>query len=220
VGCGSGEFLLAMQQIRWRAFGIDVNEHPVRLARERGVPAAVCADFLAYRRLDSLDVITFNHVLEHVPAVGAYLDHAAKLLKPDGLLLISVPNFNSLSRRVFGRYWTHLDLPRHVFHFTPMTLRCLVEARSFEVVCVSQSLRQDNALGVRESLRRWVRLGLLRHSDAGRLGSNRGQRPSSISLLRRVYDQFGNLVAAATERLGVADTFILVARCVKPTELA
>ena len=44
------------------------------------------------------------------------IDHAARHLRPGGLLLVAVPNTASLQARVFGDRWFHLDLPRHLVH--------------------------------------------------------------------------------------------------------
>ena len=64
----------------------------------------------------ALRAIVFWHSLEHLPAPGAAIDHAARRLMPRGVLLVAVPNTASLQARVFGDRWFHLDLPRHLVH--------------------------------------------------------------------------------------------------------
>ena len=56
------------------------------------------------------------------------------MLAPDGLVLIAVPNFGSWQARATGRFWLHLDLPRHLSHFTPDSVRLLLEASGYEVI--------------------------------------------------------------------------------------
>ena len=68
------------------------------------------------------DVIVFNQSLEHIPDPMRALVKAVSLLKEGGLLVISVPNFASNERRVFGMFWRHVDVPRHLYHFSPQTM--------------------------------------------------------------------------------------------------
>jgi len=215
VGCATGEFILAAERAGWRARGIEVSERQADVALSRGADAILFPDFLVYESDTRFDAITLNHVLEHVPSPRAYLDKAISLLDEGGVLLVSVPNYNSLSRRLFGKYWTHLDIPRHLFHFTPRNLKYLVESVGFCVREIRFDGREDNSIGVRDSLRRWLRYGALRRS------ANIPMRPDDPSALEqrsvlkralvRSYRIFGNLTAILTENLGIADVFILVA---------
>lgn len=212
VGCATGGFLLAMHQIGWQAHGIEVSAQQVQVARQYGADAELCSDFAGYEPRQRFDAITFNHVLEHVPSPRAYLERAAQLLNADGILLVSVPNFDSLSRRLFGPYWTHLDLPRHLFHFTPATLCRLVESLEFQVLHITQHCREDNAIGVRDSLMRWLRHGVLRQPGGGLASPGMDGRSEQHPVLSRAYHSLGDSVAALTEACGVADTFVLIAR--------
>src|SRR2546429_4465682 len=80
-----------------------------------------------------------RHSLEHVPGPMANLGRVLRLLRPGGLLAISVPNFDSWERRRFGSAWFHLDLPRHRTHFTPHSLRLALTKSGFEVQAVETS---------------------------------------------------------------------------------
>ena len=58
------------------------------------------------------------HVLEHMPDPAAALERVRSWLAPSGVLLVAVPNLDSLQARLAGPKWFHLDLPRHRTHFT------------------------------------------------------------------------------------------------------
>jgi SAM-dependent methyltransferase len=75
---------------------------------------------------DWFDAVVFNHSLEHIPDPLGALEGAGRLLHPGGSLVVAVPNFASVQRRVFGGDWFHLDLPRHRQHLEPRTLSELV----------------------------------------------------------------------------------------------
>ena len=63
------------------------------------------------------DAVTFWHVLEHLENPGEALVAAGRLLKSNGWLVVAVPDYASLQAKLFGKYWFHLDLPRHLHHF-------------------------------------------------------------------------------------------------------
>jgi SAM-dependent methyltransferase len=66
--------------------------------------------------------IVFWHSLEHLRRPAATLADAIALLEPQGLLIIAVPNYDSLQARLFGDRWFALDLPRHLVHFDAPSL--------------------------------------------------------------------------------------------------
>ncbi len=72
-------------------------------------------------------------MLEHLREPRQAVEICHRALVPQGRLLLAVPNFGSLQSRVGGAEWFHLDLPRHVFHFTPQTLARLLESSGYEI---------------------------------------------------------------------------------------
>ena len=81
----------------------------------------------------SFDLVTMWHSLEHTAEPREILKTVHALLKPGGILVISVPNLNGLMARVGGTYWAYLDVPHHLCHFTPTGLRQLVKQSGFRV---------------------------------------------------------------------------------------
>lgn len=133
-GCGAGSFLLRMHEAGWRVVGLDASPAVVqRIRGELGLPALLGA--LPHPELpaESFDVVTMWQALEHVHNPLAVLQAARRLLVPGGRLIVAVPNLDSAPFRWFGRDWFGLDLPRHLSHFTPETLRHIVERAGFRV---------------------------------------------------------------------------------------
>jgi hypothetical protein len=91
------------------------------------------------------------HVLEHLTDPLAAIQRARTLLTDDGRLLISVPNLASLQARLFGPDWLHLDLPRHLFHFTPRSLERLLERSGFRVERIDTFAPEMEVLGFVQS---------------------------------------------------------------------
>ncbi|MGA3292444.1 MAG: class I SAM-dependent methyltransferase [Candidatus Acidiferrales bacterium] len=126
IGCGDGSFLLAAQQQGWRGVGTEMNPEP---ARETGLD--VFPDVASAAALGPFDCITLWHSLEHVRDPSAILRDCKKILKPGGVLLIAVPDAGGLEARTFGARWFHLDVPRHLFHFTRKSLASVLRAAGF-----------------------------------------------------------------------------------------
>jgi SAM-dependent methyltransferase len=96
----------------------------------------------------SLDGVTLWHVLEHLDDPGTALDRIAGWLKPGGVLLLGVPNIDSLQARIGGRRWLHYDPPRHRHHFTPAGLRTLLGGHGFIVEREHHLLLEHNPFGM------------------------------------------------------------------------
>ncbi|MCL2670064.1 MAG: class I SAM-dependent methyltransferase, partial [Syntrophaceae bacterium] len=82
----------------------------------------------------SFDIITMWHFLEHSPDPRQYLKKANTWLKPDGVLVVDVPNYTSTDARAEWQQWLGWHLPFHLYHFTPKTLSGLLEKQGFLVI--------------------------------------------------------------------------------------
>jgi SAM-dependent methyltransferase len=81
--------------------------------------------------------VVFWHSLEHLPEPGRAIREAARLLRQGGVLVIAVPNTDSVQARAFGDRWLHLDPPLHLVHLSERSLRSRLAACGFEVERVS-----------------------------------------------------------------------------------
>jgi SAM-dependent methyltransferase len=135
VGCNVGYLVAAAAARGFRAHGLDGSAAAVAVGRERlGVDVRCARLHAGVVDEASEDVVVFNHVLEHLPDPGAALRAAAGWVRPDGWLVVGVPNFASPLARVAGTRWSGLVPEQHVWHFTPAALRRLVEASGFTAV--------------------------------------------------------------------------------------
>jgi 2-polyprenyl-3-methyl-5-hydroxy-6-metoxy-1,4-benzoquinol methylase len=137
IGCSSGGFLSTMKSPAWKLYGIEMEESTAERARattgaEVFVGDAVDAPFAPA----SFDVITCFDVLEHVYSPRQFLTKVLHWLKPGGIFYSMMPNIDSWEARVFGTHWFGLELPRHLSHFSPRSLRYLMRELGFEEVCL------------------------------------------------------------------------------------
>jgi 2-polyprenyl-3-methyl-5-hydroxy-6-metoxy-1,4-benzoquinol methylase len=144
VGCGRGDLGAALLRRGWSVTGIDPSEHACAVARARGLDTRVATLETAGLADATFDAVVMSHSLEHVPAPRADLARAFRILRPGGLLLVSVPNFASWQRAVFGSRWYALDVPRHRTHFTGRSLAHALRAEGYDLV----SLRTTSSSAV------------------------------------------------------------------------
>lgn len=137
IGCGTGDFLYEIKKRGFRTIGIDISPEACRQARQKKLRVfnKELEDCSFPKK--SFDVVTLWHVLEHLHDPREVIRKIGKILKDDGLLVIEVPNIKSFSFKLFGKYFFHLDVPRHLFHWSHETLSDLLKLEGFMVVEVS-----------------------------------------------------------------------------------
>jgi SAM-dependent methyltransferase len=89
-------------------------------------------------RADGWAAVVFWHSLEHMPWPRSAIQAASRLLKPGGVVIVAVPNNDSLQARLFGDRWLHLDIPRHLVHLTTRSLTSGLEREGFRIEAISQ----------------------------------------------------------------------------------
>ena len=146
LGCSSGSFLESLKAESWRLFGIEMSAESAKTAVARSGAQVFVGDIPeAPFETESFDVITCFDVLEHVYEPRRVMAKVAEWLKPGGIFYVLVPNVDSAEARVFGNYWHGLELPRHLFHFSPASLRTL--AKSAGLLEVSIETQRNQAVG-------------------------------------------------------------------------
>lgn len=143
VGCGNGLFLAFAVERGWDGYGLDNSPGAIRVAQNRlGDRIRLTTLLEASYPSDSFDIISLFEVLEHLPDFTDHLREIHRILKPGGWLCVSVPNFASLERWIFGKWWVGLDAPRHLQQFTPASLHFFLKESGFDEVAV-RSINAD-----------------------------------------------------------------------------
>jgi predicted SAM-dependent methyltransferase len=208
-GCGDGSFLLAARAEGWNCCGIERNP-PESLLDE--LPVVGSLDQLGDR--SPFDCVTFWHVLEHVDDPVDVLTRLRGYLKPGGVVLAAVPNFGSCQARFTGASWLHLDVPRHLYHFTKRSLTKTFEAAGFRVHGATYGEIEYDVIGWSQSL---LNLGFGGGNDFFKAVSGRGGGIWSIHRAFQFTAGLGlsllaSIPAWIESRIGRAGTLILTAQ--------
>lgn len=131
-GCGTGHFLSAAKSAGWQVSGFEPNARARAEASTR-LEQPVGEEVLEALPAGSFDAITLWHVLEHVHTLNETLAQLVSLLKPDGVLLIAVPNVESLDAQHYREQWAAYDVPRHLYHFAPKSMAQLLKKHKMAI---------------------------------------------------------------------------------------
>jgi 2-polyprenyl-3-methyl-5-hydroxy-6-metoxy-1,4-benzoquinol methylase len=136
VGCGSGERLEKMQRLGWTVSGVDFDEAAVKIAKARELDVYCGSIPGVWFPPETFDVITMNHVIEHVPDPIELLQECKRILKPGGRIVVVTPNSSSWGHRLFKKNWRGLEPPRHLHIFGPSSIEQTLRRAGLEVAFV------------------------------------------------------------------------------------
>lgn len=138
LGCSNGGFMKSLQGPTWTFFGIEMSDPVAKLAEEATGARVFVGDILdAPYPPESFDVITCFHVFEHLYQPRQVMEKVAYWLKPGGIFFAMMPNIHSTGAKVFGSYWYALELPRHLYHFSPSALSQLAQSVGLENLSIA-----------------------------------------------------------------------------------
>jgi 2-polyprenyl-3-methyl-5-hydroxy-6-metoxy-1,4-benzoquinol methylase len=136
IGAGTGAFVRYMHENGWQSTGLEPDE----AARLNALQChqANLLDAAELYRLPEMhfDAITLWHVLEHVHELYPYLLQIKKILKPDGRIFIALPNYTSYDAAFYQENWAAYDVPRHLYHFSPASIRYLLHAAGLKLQAI------------------------------------------------------------------------------------
>lgn len=130
IGAGTGDFLSVAKENGWHTIGVEPSEKAKAIAKKKGVSFVGETSELENQ---SFDVISMWHVLEHVPNLENQIKELKRLLKPNGTLIIAVPNFKSFDAKHYGKFWAAYDVPIHFWHFSKTAIKMLFEKEAMSL---------------------------------------------------------------------------------------
>lgn len=134
IGSGTGEFLNACKKIGFETKGIEPSQKAKQQAEKNFNLDITDKTSLVGFKSDEFDNITMWHVLEHISDLNQTLKELNRILKPEGQLIIAVPNHNSFDAVVYKEYWAAWDLPIHLWHFSKESLETIANKHKLKLV--------------------------------------------------------------------------------------
>ncbi|MBC7721604.1 MAG: class I SAM-dependent methyltransferase, partial [Pedobacter sp.] len=133
VGAGTGYFSQIMKDNEWEVTSLEPDMTARKVAMDKYDLLLQDTSNLYYLEANQFDAIAMWHVLEHVHDLQGYLDKFHEILKPNGRLIIAVPNYTSYDAEHYAEHWAAYDVPRHLYHFSPQSMDVLAKLKGFTV---------------------------------------------------------------------------------------
>ncbi len=135
VGCGEGTFLAGLKDKGFDCYGVEMDR---KVAEETSMKYGIKVYQGLFEEVEiedgPFDLITMWWFLEHVTDLKRCMRKAEESLREGGYIIGEVPNFQSLERKVFKRYFYLWDTPRHLYLFTPSSIREILKTSGFREV--------------------------------------------------------------------------------------
>ncbi len=136
IGCGNGYFLNFFKSKGWDCSGVEYSHSATNYCRNEFDLDVLQGDFMTTTLAGPYDCVSAQHVLEHMNSPYEFIQRIREILTPQGILLLAVPNYNSLLRRMVGSNWVCLAEKTHLFHYTINSLKTLLGNSGFRAVNV------------------------------------------------------------------------------------
>lgn len=155
VGAGTGVFLSGFKKRGWKIDGVELSLLAVSVARRKFKINLRKGDLLDLKLPENkFDLVTLNHVLEHVYEPRQTLMKVSKLLKKGGIVMISCPNIEAIGADLFKGKWYAIDAPRHLYQFSSLTIVRMLKESGFKIAKINCSFYWYNFYVIFESFRR------------------------------------------------------------------
>ena len=133
IGCGTGAFLNTMKTGGWKITGLEPDETARAKAKTLYGIEPQPSNNIFNLPDNNYDAITMWHVLEHVHQLNEYVEQLKNMLTDNGKIFIAVPNYTSYDAQHYGQFWAAYDVPRHLYHFSPDSMKRLVEQHGLTI---------------------------------------------------------------------------------------
>lgn len=134
IGCGVGDFLHSAEAHGWQCIGVEPSEEAKAIASQRTTANILSSIEQESLPDESFDVITMWHVLEHVDDLRWQVAQLQRLIKPNGRIVIALPNYKSYDGQYYKEHWAAYDVPRHLNHFNRTTISKILKTNDLKLV--------------------------------------------------------------------------------------
>ncbi|MBK7653264.1 MAG: class I SAM-dependent methyltransferase [Flammeovirgaceae bacterium] len=125
VGCGDGFFLETARKRKWNVFGTEFTQEKIEACRQKGIQITTSPLDSNLYQAGFFDVVTSFEVIEHINTPQQELKSFDAVLRNGGVVYITTPNFNSISRSILKSKWNIIEYPEHLSYYTKQTLTLL-----------------------------------------------------------------------------------------------
>ena len=189
IGCGVGDFLHTMEKHNWECTGVEPYEDAKMIARKR-IKASLYSPEETDEMPDaSFDLITMWHVLEHVDDLKWQVEQLARLIKPNGRIVIAVPNYKSYDAQYYKELWAAYDVPRHLNHFNKKVLANIFKTKGLKLIKTDKLIWDAYYISYMSEQYKHHKLALIRGAFRGLISNYKARKSGEWSSLVYVFEK-------------------------------
>jgi len=152
MGCGDGFMLNTLRELGWQVIGSERTIQSAYFASHKLEIPIFVGGIECIHPAPLFNLVFLFQVLEHLDDPVGSLKQLSGFLKPNGKLIISVPNFAGWQSKISREKWFHLDVPRHLYHFSPASLEIYLQEVGLEIEKINYSSFEHDPFGWAQSL--------------------------------------------------------------------
>lgn len=139
VGCGDGHFLQVAKRRGWNVYGTEYTDVAVEVCEKKGISMRKGKLNVDNYPPDFFDLVTSFEVIEHINNPNEDVANYNKVLRKGGVVYVTTPNFNSVSRDLLGVKWNVIEYPEHLSYYTVSTIKKIFVKNGFKPLTVMTS---------------------------------------------------------------------------------
>lgn len=131
VGCGDGFFLEVAKKRKWNVFGTEFTQNAIEVCQQKGIKMTISPLGPTCYERDFFDIITSFEVIEHISNPVQELNSYSSILRKGGIVYVTTPNFDSVSRTILKSKWNVIEYPEHLSYYNRQTLTSLFKMNNY-----------------------------------------------------------------------------------------
>lgn len=155
IGCGIGHFLSVAKADGWNVRGVEVSPFAGSVCKKKGLDVFIGNFNDVEYETDMFDVITASDVLEHIVDPNSFVEKVFRILKKNGIFVVSVPNVACLAARTKKSNWSQFIVPEHLNYFSSRTMELFLIKHNLKVLDIYSE--PSLTLGIRKFMRNMVK---------------------------------------------------------------
>jgi len=131
-GCGTGDFLKYCHDRGWNVTGFEPSDVARKIAFDK-LGRNIHGNKAELNKKEQFSIITLWHVLEHIPDIKEIILTLRSLVADNGKIIFALPNHESYDANHYGKYWAAYDVPRHLYHFSRLSIEYLLSNNGMQL---------------------------------------------------------------------------------------
>ena len=188
IGCGVGDFLHTAEEKGWECIGVEPSEEAKAIAKKRIKANIIKSEELEQIPDNTFDIITMWHVLEHVDNLRWQVEQLQRLIKPNGRIVIAVPNYKSHDGQFYKEHWAAYDVPRHLSHFNQQVITKIFRTKGLQLVRKDKLIWDAYYISYMSEQYRIHQLPLLRGAFRGLISNCKARKSGEWSSMVYIFE--------------------------------